>query len=464
MRTLFRYLSCLYFILALTLVSQAQQTESAPSYVASDIATLKKVIILPPGQDFARQSYYHYADQISFMLFYEDGLISQHKNMIEILEKNGVEVLDIMDLLEDAISNARKAGKLEESMKEIFPQHFPLLKDKIEEINASILLGRGDEFFYHYDKEGRFMPLIPPTSELFYTRDFAATTPKGVIITNSKVKWRKYEHSIGRFMFSFADVLKEYKIAFDAEKEGVRCEGGDIIVKDENTILMGINNFSDAEAARKLAQKLNMDVIGVAMPPYQDFSGTNVEIMHLDTVFNLVDKDKALTVPYLFEKKYAENNPIVELLKAINDSFKAEREKEQEELDIPTSLEKAIKYIPQVGWLTLYKAGSGKETKLNKKLIDYLMELGYKIIWVGGEKGNLREDKYILERVLYELSLQAANVVQLAAGKVLSYTHNKYTIQALQKNGIKVLSFEGKYLADDLGGPHCLTMPLVRQY
>jgi arginine deiminase len=116
-----------------------------------------------------------------------------------------------------------------------------------------------------------------------------------------------------------------------------------------------------------------------------------------------------------------------------------------------------------VGWLTLFRAGTGEAKELGEKLGNYLLEQGYEIIPVGGEKGNMREEQYLDERALYELSLQAANVVQLAPGKVIAYAHNKYTNQALRQRGVKVLAFEGKYLADSLGGPHCLTMPLVRK-
>jgi arginine deiminase len=265
-------------------------------------------------------------------------------------------------------------------------------------------------------------------------------------------------------MFRYAEVLKGCNIAFDAEKEGVLCEGGDIIVKDENTILMGIHNMSEDEAARKMAQTLEMDVFGVAMPPYEDFSGTNVEIMHLDTVFNLVDEKKALTVPYLFEKEYALKNPMVRLLGRINEGLKDKRKMSESDEDFPDWYSKAIKYIPDVGWLTHFKAGTGEAVDLGIKLVDYLRELGYEIIWVGGDKGEQSDDKYLLEHVMYELSMQAANVVQLAPGKILSYAHNVRTIHALRKGGIEVLPFEGKYLADNLGGPHCLTMPLLRRY
>ena len=74
----------------------------------------------------------------------------------------------------------------------------------------------------------------------------------------------------------------------------------------------------------------------------------------------------------------------------------------------------------------------------------------------------MREDQYIDERVLYELSLQGCNVVQLAPGKVIAFAHNTFTNLALERSGVRVLAIEGKYLADSLGGPHCLTMPLVR--
>lgn len=454
--------SALIFVFAC--VDQEPVTEKTRAYVPADIAPLKKVIVLNPGNDFSRQSYEHYSDYIFGGITYDAGATEQHKMMVAILEENGVEVLNILDLLDDAIANARKEGELEQSLHEIFSFSFPKIKEKIDHIDARALLGRQDIFYYHYDREGRFLPLIKPTIWYFYTRDFAATTPKGLILTNSKQNLRLLEHSIGRFMFNYAEQLKDCTIAFDAEREGVRCEGGDIIVKDEHTILMGINNMSEARAAQKMAQKLDMDVLGVSMPPYEDFSGTNLEIMHLDTVFNLVDEKKALTVPYLFEKEYAQNNPIVRILESINEGIKQERKKGESDPDLPYWYSKAIKYIPNVGWLTHYKAGTGEASDLRTKLVDYLRGLGYEIIWVGGDKGGLREDKYLIERVFYELSMQGANVVQLAPGKVLSYAHNVHTIQALKNKGIDVFPFEGKYLADNLGGPHCLTMPLLRLY
>jgi arginine deiminase len=439
----------------------AAEVKGPAGRVVSDIDHLQSVIILSPAADERKETYNLYEDSPFVLLNYLDGVVQQHRTLSNILKNNGVRTLRVVDLLNDAISNARQAGMLESALAEIFPDQFLRLKDKLSQITASVLLGRDPDFFFNYNEKGALDPMIPLSPAFYYTRDFAVSTPRGIIITNSSVKWRRHEHLLGRFLFRFADELKAHPIVFDAEAEGVRCEGGDIIVKDENTILMGIGNFSDREAALRIAQKLNLDVIGVSMPPREKFSGVNFEIMHLDTVFNLIDEKKVLTVPYFFLKKYDADNPVVKFLQAAHDRPKKEPEKG--ELAWPSSMKTAVDSIPQVGWLTLFKAGTGEARELGQKLGDYLGEQGYEIIPVGGEKGDLKEDYYLDDRVLYELSLQAANVVQLGPGKVLAYAHNKYTNEALRKRGVRVLAFEGKYLADSLGGPHCLTMPLVRK-
>lgn len=442
----------------------SQQPKAQPlvtSLVTSDVAPLRSVVVLGPADDLLSSTYSYYTDQPFGGPIYVDGAETQHASLVELLRAGGVRTLNVTDLMESAIRNARKQGMLEQAVAEIFPEQAPRLKSRLDQLTASDLLGRSPELFYEHNRDKGYLdPLIPQSPAFFYTRDFAVSTPAGLILTNSRMRHRKYEHRLGRFIFRYADEFKAVPVAFDAEAEGVHCEGGDIIVKDAHTILMGIENFSDREAAQKIAQKLHMDVIGVNMPPISSFSGVNIEIMHLDTVFNLVDKDKVLTVPYFFLSKYDKDNPVTRLLKAANDQPHAKAEKG--ELEFPSSLNVALESIPKVGWLVRFEAGTGNATEMGKKLGDYVLEQGYHIIPVGGEQGALSEEQYINERVLYELSLQAANVVQLGPGRVIAYAHNKFTNAAMQQAGIKVETFEGKYLADMGGGPHCLTMPLQR--
>jgi arginine deiminase len=433
---------------------------AGPARVVSDIDPLRSVIVLAPSPKERKETYGLYADSPTFVLMYEDGLVRQHMGLTDLLRNRGVRVLDLAALLDEALTNARREGRLEQALAEIFPEESSRLKNELSRITADAVLGREPDLFFRYDAKGALAPLVPTSGAFIFTRDFAVSTPAGIIITNGRPKWREQEHRIGRFIFRYSPSLRAFPIAFDAEAEGVRCDGGDIIVKDARTLLMGIGNLSDREAAVKIARKLGLDVLGVAMPPIEGFSGVNFEIMHLDTVFNFVDERKVLTVPYFFEKRYAADNPVVRYFQAVQARPAGPPRKGG--IDLPVSLKAAIQAIPKIGWLTLFKAGTGESRDLGVKLGDYLQDQGYEIIPVGGEIGSLPEDRYVDDRVLYELSLQAANVVQLGPGTVVAYAHNPYTIAALRAKGINVLTIDGKYLADGMGGPHCLTMPLSR--
>lgn len=456
-------LSVGFLVLACLLGRMAAASPSSPApdgRVVSDIDPLRSVIVLSPSAEDRKETYALYEDSPFPSLLFLEGMARQHAGLSKLLRKNGVRTLSVVDLLESAVNQARSEGKLEAALQEIFPDQFPRLRDKISRITARVLLARDPDFFFNYDPRGGLDPLVPTSGAFCFTRDFAVSTPRGIILTNSRSVWRKNEHRLGRFMFGFAPELSGHPIVFDAEAEGVHCEGGDIIVKDEHSLLMGIGNFSDREAAARIARKLDLDVIGVAMPSFEKSSGLNFEIMHLDTVFNLVDAKKVLTVPCLFLKKYASDHPVVKYLQAVQNRPK--KEPERGEFDFPSSFKTALDSIAKVGWLTLFKAGTGEAADLGQKLGDYLLDQGCEIIPVGGEQDGMRDDQYLDDRVLYELSLQGANIVQLGPGKIIAYAHNTHTNEALRKRGIKVLTFEGKYLADAMGGPHCLTMPLVR--
>jgi arginine deiminase len=243
----------------------------------------------------------------------------------------------------------------------------------------------------------------------------------------------------------------------------VYLDGGDTIVLDEKTLLLGVGNRSSREAAPKLARRLGMDVIAVAMPPAEKQSGLNRQLLHLDSIFNLVDTNKVLAVPYFLEKRYNESNPVKSILLGLaaqTDHIRvAQPEREMSKSD---DLQLTMEMMSQVGWVTTFEAGSGKATPLNLKLVDYFRERGYQVIYVGGDQGQTPLEKYVVERAMYELRWQGANVVQLGPGRVIAYEHNIHTNEALRRAGVEVLTFPGELLSINNGGPHCLLMPLVR--
>ena len=126
-------------------------------------------------------------------------------------------------------------------------------------------------------------------------------------------------------------------------------------------------------------------------------------------------------------------------------------------------LKLTIELMPDVGWLTKYEAGTGRETSLEMKLVDFARSKGWKVVYTGGDRGTMPEDQWAIERAMYELRWQGANVAQIAPGHVIAYEHNVHTNEALRRAGVKVQTFPGELLALRNGGPHCLIMPLIRR-
>jgi arginine deiminase len=271
---------------------------------------------------------------------------------------------------------------------------------------------------------------------------------------------------LARFLFAYAERLRDFPVVFDAGAEGVNLDGGDLIVLDEHTILLGVGNRSSREAAPLLARKLDMDVIGVALSPWEESTGLSRQLLHLDSTFNLVDYGTVVSTPYFHEKRYAQSNPVARLLAGLARQAEAWNEvNEADELSEENVeyIEKTVAQMPEIGRLTRYAAGTGEARELDDELLDLLRTRGYEVVYVGGARDDQHETKWATERAMYELRYQGANVVQLGPGRVIAFAHNVATNQALRNAGVEVFTFPGELIAMRGGGPHCLLMPLVRR-
>jgi len=447
--------------------SMVRSTVTAP--LVSDVGRLRRVIVLTPGEEMRRMTLLASGDHPGLADdAIQPGAISQHTRFVLVLRQQGAEVLTFDNLLDSAIRVAREKGVLAEWLQKQFSRSPELWKHS-GEVTAADLLGRG-RYFYHYDKQGTFAPLVWPQKWLYYTRDSAVMTPRGVIVTRFGNYDRAMDATLMEFVFRYAPELARYPIAFNAESEDVFMQGGDLMVLDEHTLLLGTGNLSEPRAAERLARKLNMEVLGVSLPRlavrengYGGFTGVHLQFLHLDTFFTLVDKDKALTVPYVLEARYADNDPILGILSRVDEDSRAMQGADTaRHKNSDSRIAASQQAIREIGWVTRYEAGTGHATALQEKLVDVLRKRNFMIIPVGGEKASLSIEEYLLERVLFELNFQAGNVVALRPGVVVAYAENVHTIAALTKAGVEVLPFEGSYLAMWHGGPHCLTLPLER--
>ncbi len=264
-----------------------------------------------------------------------------------------------------------------------------------------------------------------------------------------------------RFLFRWSKMLRDYPVAFDAQREKVALQGGDLIVADERTVFLGIGNLSEEAAARKLARVLDMDVISVQMPASHSRRGggsiwnpLRTQFLHLDTIFSLVGPRHALAVPYFLEISHSGHDPLSELLGQLA----------EESVERRGYYESLSERLAAVGFVKRYRARSGDidPTVRDVKLVDYVRSLGYRVTHVGGNPPKDESTQHVVERVLRELRFQGGNVVAIRPGEVIAYDGNRHTLAALQEDGIAVSTFPGSELLRWHGGPHCLTLPLER--
>ena len=454
--------------LALVSAAVAQSPDGArheAPFVTSDTATLRVALVFPL-REFIYKSSAMGQGMPFFSMGHPPGVIAEYEAMIELLTVAGVEILDVRDMLQEAIDAARQRGELESIMRDIFPGSADAIAERIDEIDADSLLFLRDDHVYMEQDDGTVAPLFPGYSSMYWARDWAATTPKGVVIGNSRRFTRSLENKLAKFLFEYAETLRDFPVVFDAGAEGVSLDGGDLIVLDESTLLLGVDNRSSREAAPLLAQKLDMDVLAVALPSWDDRSGLSRQLLHLDTTFNLVDDRTIVAAPYFHEKRYAEDNPVARMLAGLADqadSWAAINEDDELTEGNAEYIRKTIAQMPDIGRITHYAAGSGEEEVLDDELVDLFRAWGYEVVLVGGRQDGEGETKWAIERAMYELRYQGANVVQLGPGRVIGFEHNVGTNEALRDAGVEVFGFPGELLANRGGGPHCLLMPLVRR-
>jgi arginine deiminase len=305
--------------------------------------------------------------------------------------------------------------------------------------------------------------LTVPLKFLFYVRDVAVMTPRGLIVANLGSRNRAFETDLFRFALRWSPALQPYRIAFDAHKERLYLQGGDVIVADERTLLVGVGNLTEDSAARLLAQKLRMDVISVQMPggarfkkegPFAHWNGLRLKFLHLDTIFNLTGPRSAVAVPYFLEAAHAGSDPLTRVLLGAAD---------QREVDGP-SMEHLAASLAQVGNVKRYKAHTGEldPAVQGLKLVDYLRTLGYEITYIGGDPPEGDAAKHVVESVLRELRFQGGNVVALGPKRLVACEGNAQTLAALRRDGCEALTFPADELVRWHGGAHCMTLPLER--
>lgn len=432
--------------------------DASPLLVTSEIGPLVRVVVHRPGDEVARMTQ-HQLDHLLFDdILSPASAVQEHDLMTDILRGGGAEVLDIVDLLVDALERSAGSERLEllEKVAEIEGAEpvAPLLKDwpaaklapaLIEGVtwgavaDSPMTLARLRRQLDH-----RADVALAPIPNLMFMRDPCFAIGDRIVVGRMATEARAREPLLVAFALKHASAVTSPRLLFDQTLShrhvaGERIEGGDVLVLSEEVLAIGCSERTSAHSIERLTREALFDAFPAVKRVYAVMMPEQRSIMHLDTVITQVD-----------ETLFLGHAPLV-------------------------SGDKACP-------VARLERGVAARALEGATLVDVLRdELGDEVTVVpcGGD------DPVNQER---EQWTDGANALALAPGKIILYARNVATIEALRAHGFDqtslhvvqsaderteligrgmarprtVFSFSGSELSRARGGGRCLTMPLLR--
>lgn len=407
---------------------------TGPIHVNSEIGKLKSVLLKRPGKEVENLT----PDIMDRLLFddipYLANIQKEHDIFADTLRKEGVTVYYLDNLVAEAI----EAGGVKESfIRKILTEaniesrrvcqglvDYMLEMDTLDMVQKVMSGVRTNELevksnsLIDLSQDDEYPFFLDPMPNLYFTRDPAAAIGDGLTINKMAFAARQKESMFMETIVRYHPMFKESdtKVWLDRDTKD-RIEGGDQLVLSETVLAVGISQRTSANSIERLAKSLFRNhstfekVLAIKIPSVR-------AMMHLDTVFTMVDYDKFTIHPAI--------------------------QSEGGEMDIfiiePDDNEKGFKITHR--------------TNLQKVLREVLNEPELILIPCGGG------DAITAPREQWN---DGSNTLAIAPGVVVTYDRNYVSNELLRSHGIKVIEIPSGELSRGRGGPRCMSMPLYRE-
>jgi len=411
--------------------------------VYSETGRLRKVMVHRPDIALRRLTPKNHEQLLFDELLWVDRAVREHDAFVKVLKGEGVRVYYLQELLQDALSSekARRVvvervihamtvglsavTQLQECLLDMDPSTLArhliggltkresgcLESDWLSRHSLTLAASGPDSF------------ILPPLPNTLYTRDSSSWIFSGFTINPMFWPPRRLEAinlaAVYRFspLFAGADFSVWYPRRADdgrfelVESERASMEGGDIMPVGNGTVIMAMSERTSSRMIEIVAGELfSHDAAERIIVARMEQDRAH---MHLDTVFSMIDVDKATVYP-----------PVVESMKTYS-------------------------IVPGEGDALFELRG---EEDFLATVADALGLDRLEVIPTGG-------DEYEAAREQWD---DGNNLLAVSPGKVVAYNRNTSTNRNLRKAGIEVLEIEGSELSRGRGGSHCMTCPLAR--
>jgi arginine deiminase len=410
----------------------------------SEVGKLRKVMVHRPELSLQRLTPTNHDDLLFDDVLWVERAQYEHDQFVAKMRERGVEVFLFKDLLAEALAASDESRK---RLIEVVASEYTVGVSLADEVRSLLADMKPDALAKHLiggltvEETGldlgtfkeRSLPaaalddtsafVLPPLPNTLFTRDSSCWIYGGVSINPMFWPARRLEAynvaAIYRAHPMFQDAGFEYwypELGDDgrfhvADFGRASMEGGDVQPIGNGTVLIGLSERTQARMIEQIARALFAKgaaerVIAVVMTKDRAH-------MHLDTVFTLLDRDKATAYP-----------KVIDQVRAI--SLR------------PGSSEGRFHVTEEPSFLGAVADALG---------VDRLQ-----VVETGG-------DAYQQEREQWD---DGNNVVALEPGVVVAYERNTYTIAKMRQAGVEVVTIEGFELGKGRGGGHCMTCPLLR--